>query len=109
VSDCDLLTSAFAFEEARRNITAKAPERVAAFESLAPELVMIDEPRPAQVAVAVSHGLPDKEAPILAGAITGRADALVTGDRMHFGHLFGAQVEGVRILRLVNVLEGLVD
>ncbi len=44
------------------------------------------------------HGLPDKDAPVLAAAIRLRCDCLVTGDRRHFGHLMGSRVEGVLVL-----------
>jgi hypothetical protein len=33
-----------------------------------------------------------------------RADILVTGDRRHFGPLFGREVEGVRVLSLMDGL-----
>jgi predicted nucleic acid-binding protein len=54
-------------------------------------------------------GLPANDAPILAAATAARVDVLVTGDRTHFGHLFGATVGGVTVLSpgdaLAHVLE----
>jgi predicted nucleic acid-binding protein len=41
--------------------------------------------------------LPSKDRPILQAAIAAKADILVTGDRRHFGHLFGKTVSGVQI------------
>jgi predicted nucleic acid-binding protein len=39
-----------------------------------------------------------KDAPILAAAIDARCDWLVTGDRRDFGHLFGTEQRGVRVM-----------
>jgi predicted nucleic acid-binding protein len=41
--------------------------------------------------------LPEKDRPVLAGAIQAKADHLVTGDKKHFGPLYGKTVRGVRI------------
>ena len=41
--------------------------------------------------------LPDKDIPVLAGAIHARCDSLMTGDSRHFGQLFGRTVGGVSI------------
>ena len=39
----------------------------------------------------------DKDRSVLVAAITLDSGALVTGDRTHFGHLFGDAVRGVTI------------
>ena len=59
----------------------------------------------AMSAWARSEGLPEEDAPILAAAVTAQADVLVTGDRGHFGHLFGRTVRGVRELSLAATLD----
>ena len=41
--------------------------------------------------------LPDKDRPVLAAAIRLGCDALVTGDRTHFGALYGRTIVGVTI------------
>jgi predicted nucleic acid-binding protein len=41
--------------------------------------------------------LPEKDRPVLAGAIQAQADHLVSGDKKHFGPLYGKIVSGVRI------------
>lgn len=41
--------------------------------------------------------LPEKDRPVLASAIQGKCDVLLTGDRTHFGPLYGKKVEGVTI------------
>ena len=106
---CELLTSAFALEEARRNLAAKSPERLEQLERLATRLRLAREPSPSELARAAEHKLPDKDAPILAAAIASGADMLITGDRRHFGHLFERTVQGVTLLRLSEALERLLD
>jgi alpha-D-ribose 1-methylphosphonate 5-triphosphate diphosphatase PhnM len=49
-------------------------------------------------------GLPDQDAPVLAAGVQARADSLVTGDRTHFGFLFGCAARGVRIVALSDAL-----
>lgn len=42
--------------------------------------------------------LPDKDLPILAGALAARATHLITGDVRHFGPFFGESLEGILVL-----------
>lgn len=106
---CRLLTSAYALDEARRNIAAKRPRQIDALQALVGQLTVTPEPSPDLTAEAVRLGLPAKDAPILAAAIAGKADALVTGDRAHFGHLYGQTAQGVRVLRLADAFAVLVE
>jgi predicted nucleic acid-binding protein len=48
--------------------------------------------------------LPDKDRPILAGAVAAESDFLLTGDIQHFGIYFGKILCGVRILRPAEFL-----
>jgi len=84
-----LCTSAYALEEARRNLQAKRPEALPTLEGLLEYLTLVAEPRLALIQKALEWGLPPKDAPILAAAWEARASALVTGDQQHFGHLYG--------------------
>jgi predicted nucleic acid-binding protein len=93
-----LTSSRFAVEEAQRNIALKYPERAERFESLRSSLELLPEPSPSLVTLARKAGLVEKDAPILGAAIGARVDALVTGDRRHFGPFFGRLVEGVRVV-----------
>lgn len=104
---CTLVTSPFAIEEARRNTGLKQPERAAALEALLRDAEIGLECSQEQAAWALSQGLPDKDAPILAAAVLSRCDALVTGDRSHFGSLFGKAAGGVVVLSLRDALERL--
>ena len=66
---------------------------------------MVPEAVPALVVWAGTQGLDDNDAPILAAAAAAKVDALVTGDRRHFGPLFGQTLRGVRILSLADAIE----
>ncbi|MBI2227153.1 MAG: PIN domain-containing protein [Betaproteobacteria bacterium] len=102
---CDLMVSAHALEEARRNLTRKShsfDKRLA--DLLAMTEVVAEAPAPL-VAWALEHGLPLKDAPILAAAVHANADILATGDLRDFGHLFGKSLRGVRILSLAKAIE----
>ena len=87
---------AYVTEEARRNLDAKAPEGLGVLEKLLPRL---------HVAPVSAEGfsfekdppLPPDDRPVLAAAIRNRCAALVTGDRTHFGALYGRIIEGVAI------------
>jgi uncharacterized protein len=83
-------------EEARRNLVAKAPERMPVFVKLLSRVKT----------ASAQHGdrvlddklpLPSKDRPVLAAAIHQNCDALVTGDRRHFGALYGRTIRGVAI------------
>jgi hypothetical protein len=84
-----LVSSAFAIEEGRRNIASKRPAGGAAYERLVADLEASAAPANEHLAIARQVELPPKDVPILAAALAARADLLVTGDRTHFGHLFG--------------------
>ena len=83
-----LMTSAYAEEEARRNLEAKRPEALPDLSDLLRTVRRVREAPTAMIRqVAAQHGVPAPDAPILAAAVEAGADLLVTGDRSHFGHL----------------------
>jgi predicted nucleic acid-binding protein len=96
-----LCSSRYAIEEARVNLEEEAQRRrleqlvrrLHVFEASAREL-------PAGIA------LPEKDWPILLGAIEARATHLVTGDLRHFGTYFGESVQGVLIVTPAEYLKG---
>lgn len=102
---CELMTSAHALEEARRNLELKSAgfERRLA-EALA-QVTVVSEAPAAQVEWAQAQGLPLKDAPILAAAVHAKADVLVTGDTRDFGHLLGRDLRGVQVVNPARALE----
>ena len=95
---CELVSSPFAVDEARRNIARKRPSSLVELEALVARLALSPEAGAAGVLWARSTGLPDKDAPILAAAAAAGADLLVTGDRADFGPLYGKRFRGVEVL-----------
>ena len=104
--DCELLSSEYAFEEARRNLTLKSPEgSVERFETIAAAIIRVQEASGLALEQAQAVKLSDAaDIPILAAALQCGADALVTGDRRAFGSFFGRRIESVRIVRLRDAL-----
>jgi predicted nucleic acid-binding protein len=108
VNYCELITSAFALDEARRNIGLKRRERRQDLEELVDALRFSAIPDSVALAVASKHGLPEKDVPILAAALMAEADALVTGDRRHFGLLYDRRIGGLQIMSLAAALQSVV-
>ena len=104
----ELWADAYVFEEARRNLAAKTPAGLPVLEALAARiniggLFAQGAPLPDTTI------LPEKDRPVLIAAIHHRCDVLVTGDRTHFGPLYGKAIQGVSVLSpamLANALLG---
>ncbi len=86
----------YVIEEARRNLAAKAPDDVVALAKLLLRMTKADTQR-SDAALEASLPLPIKDQPVLAAAIHQNCAALVTGDRTHFGPLYGRMIHGVTI------------
>lgn len=86
----------YVIEEARRNLVAKAPDRVVALERLISRMETAGAQR-SDTALEASLPLPAKDRPVLAAAIHQSCGALVTGDRTHLGALYGRTIHGVTI------------
>ena len=82
--------------EARRNLTSKAPDALIVFEALLERLHISPAQAPGPELKLVNW-LPEKDRTVLAAAIRLRCDALVTGDRTHFGPGYGKLFAGVTI------------
>ena len=76
---CELVASAYAIDEARRNLAEKHPDRLGDFARLLERLRVCPEASHEAVSWAAARKLPPKDAPILAAAVQGGADVLVTG------------------------------
>jgi len=110
----DLLISAghecwvdpFVVAEARRNLELKAPGTLSALDALVARVhvgALGNDPR-----LEASLPLPEKDRPVLAAAIHNRCQALVTGDRSHFGPRYGRTIHGVTIHSPRSLAEALV-
>jgi len=102
---CRVVTSRYAADEARRNLAVKTSDGLERFDELFTGIEMAPDAGPRSVARASKLGLPPGDAAILAAAVASGADALVTGDRRHFGRLFGTTIAGVTVLTLRQALE----
>ena len=104
--DCELLSSEYAFEEARRNLALKSPDgSLERFEAATALIIPVQEASGPALEQAQSVKLSDaSDIPILAAALQADADALVTGDRRAFGPFFGQRIGSLRILRLRDAL-----
>lgn len=100
--DCELVTSSYAFEEARRNLAVKGPsDGLDRLERAASLIALVGEAQPTALQAADQVQLGDpSDGPILAAAIQCRADVLVSRDRRAFGALFGSWVSHIAILML---------
>jgi uncharacterized protein len=82
--------------EARRNLAAKGPDALAILDALLAQ-VRVAAAKAPSAALTAADWLPEKDRPVLAAAIRLRCDALVTGDRTHFGPGYGRAFGGVTI------------
>ena len=92
-TQAELVTSAYALEEAARHLDEKQRRRLVELTQdldVLPETLVADLPP--------GFALREKDVPILAAAIAAGATHLITGDRRDFGTLFRKEVGGVLIL-----------
>jgi len=92
-----LVADEYVATEARRNIAAKAnPNSQAHLQTLLSAIEISAAHFPSNAHLAVQW-LPEKDRPVLMAAIALRCDALLTGDRTHFGAGYGQSFDGVTI------------
>jgi predicted nucleic acid-binding protein len=89
-----LLTSHYAAEEARRNLDDA--EQRSRLLLLMRSVQLVADCLAGELPAHVK--LPEKDRPILLAAINAQASHLLTGDRQHFGRLYGKSIGGVLIL-----------
>jgi uncharacterized protein len=94
--DVTLLSSAYAIEEARRNL--HNPQQRRTLNNLVVAMEVVNVRASSAKALPPHVQLPIKDRPILRAAITGGATHLLTGDRKHFGRYFNQTIEGTLIL-----------
>ena len=93
--DAELITSAYAAEEARRNLDR--PEQRVALAALLRRMRVLGT-APEALPHPPDIGLAEKDLPILAAALAVQATHLLTGDVRHFGRYYGRRVGGTLIL-----------
>ncbi|HDN19519.1 MAG TPA: PIN domain-containing protein [Candidatus Acetothermia bacterium] len=91
---CLLLTSSYAVEEARRNLSD--PSQLESLERLLQDIQIVPDADPS---IPCPVDLPEKDRPLLLAAIAAKADYFLTGDITNFGRFFGEKVGGVKICR----------
>ena len=90
-----LVADEYVLEEARRNLAAKSRDGTRELIRMAARLEIAAFQ--AEIPSIVPSSLPEKDRPVLAAALRARCDVLVTGDRAHFGALYGRTIGGVTI------------
>ncbi|MBI5575517.1 MAG: PIN domain-containing protein [Deltaproteobacteria bacterium] len=101
----ELRTSAYAAEEARRNIAAKFPKSLDRLDRLLSNLSVV----PSGTGRSCPVDLPEKDRPIFEAAMKCGATHLLTGDRKHFGFLMNRPdlTAGIVIRTVAGFLEKL--
>lgn len=93
----ECLVDPYVVHEARRNLARKGSAAEHVLETLLTRLHMASTGAPGATGEEFDW-LPDTDRPVLAAAIRLRCQALVTGDRRHFGRGYGRSFGGVKIL-----------
>ncbi|MBI3832477.1 MAG: DNA-binding protein [Planctomycetes bacterium] len=101
-----LITSEYAALEAKVNLEEARPAQLKPLDKLLESLEVMDLPS-GKIQMPAGINLAAKDHPILLAALEANASHLLTGDKAHFGPLFGIMVKGVLILRPGDYLRGL--
>ncbi|MDP2133060.1 MAG: PIN domain-containing protein [Sulfuritalea sp.] len=104
----ELRADAYVLEEARRNLAAKTPAGLPVLDAMAAR-ISIGGLIAGNSLLPDAMVLPEKDRPVLAAAIHHRCDILVTGDRTHFGPLYGTTIRGVTVLSPAMLAESILD
>jgi len=99
---------AYVVEEARRNLALKAPGSLSVLDRLLGG-VHVAQVQPRLDNPVVPGTLAEKDRPVLAAAIQLHCEALVTGDRTHFGVFYGKTLGGVRIHSPRSLAQAVLD
>lgn len=99
-----LLTSAYAAEEARRNLDLL--EQRMRLDALLDGMLLVPE---WTVPLPEGIGLPEKDQPILKAALGANATHLVIGDVKDFGRYFGRRLLGILIVLPVDLIRNWTD
>ncbi len=92
-----LVADEYVATEARRNIVGKASAEAQAYLEALLSQIEVSAVHFPVTAQSVVQWLPEKDRPVLMAAMELRCDALVTGDRTHFGPGYGQVFGGVTL------------
>lgn len=101
LADVTLVSSAYAIDEAERNLDA-ADTRTRLYRLL--RQIEIADEAPVTVTLPKRIELALKDQPILRAAVHAKCSHLLTGDHRHFGALYGRSVKGVRVVTVRDYL-----
>jgi len=90
----ECIADEYVIAEARRNLEQKFPSVLPYFENLLRGISRLASP-PSLSTPSLALLLPEKDRPVLASAIQHQCQALLTGDKTHFGRLYGQSIAGV--------------
>ena len=90
----ECIADEYVIAEARRNLEQKFPSALPDFESRLRAISRFASPSSSSTP-SLALLLPEKDRPVLASAIQHRCEALLTGDKTHFGRLYGQTIAGV--------------
>jgi predicted nucleic acid-binding protein len=101
----ELATSAYAGEEARRNLARKFPKALEPFETMLANLTIVAD----DITIACPASLAEKDRPIYRAAHACKADVLQTGDLRDFGPFMNQpqRTGGLLIQTVASFLDGL--
>jgi uncharacterized protein len=102
LENVQLVTSRYALEEVRLNLSTRDQKQ--RLEQLL-QTVQVVEATTIPPTDLKDLELPDKDRPILAGAIAGNCTHLISGDFKHFGPHYGKNLEGILILPPADYLK----
>jgi predicted nucleic acid-binding protein len=98
-----LVTSNYVMGEVQRNLHQVS--QIEWLRGLMRSVQIVSSDKPLDIPELIA--LPEKDRPVLAGAIQAQADHLVSGDKRHFGPLYGKSICGVRITAPSELLAAL--
>jgi len=96
----------YVIEEAIRNLSIHRPEAIRFFHAMTTSLTVVPT-RQWSEEIPPDITLPEKDIPVLAGAIAAHCEILTTGDSRHFGRLYGQTIGGTTISSLVDTARAL--
>lgn len=93
-NDITCVVDSHVTNEARRNLVVHRPDRQHRLDGI----LSTCERNEMSFSMDLNVVLPEKDRPVLSAAIGYRCSYLITGDKTHFGALFGRSIKGTRIV-----------